>query len=66
MRRPLNNNACGLTYIVRDIVIEIYRARRRLLPYAGRVIVCEMIGVHIHKEGILLESVSAAPTWESN
>ena len=33
--------------LVREIIIEMYSARRRLLPYAGRVIVCEMIGLHV-------------------
>ena len=36
--------------LVSNIIVEMYNARRRLLPYAGKlkVIVCEMIGLHIY------------------
>ena len=36
--------------LVSNIIVEMYNARRRLLPYAGKlkVIVFEMIGLHIY------------------
>ena len=33
--------------LAKDLLIEYYEARKRLLPYAGRVIVCQLIGMHI-------------------
>ena len=34
--------------LVRELMIEYYDARKRLLPFARKVIVCELVGINIH------------------
>ena len=52
--------------MVREIVIEMYNARRKLLPYAGRVIVCEMIGLHIYAYNFYQGNQYIAEQWIIN
>ena len=41
----ISPNYSSWSMLIRELVKEFYEARKKLLPYAGRVSVCQLIGM---------------------